>query len=134
MTDPNDERLYPFSELAAPWRRTKRDYGERLIISGTNGQSKDEAAHQHNIDIKRLQTPRPSSDGSQRNIRGKKRVGAGIVGFRDGTVAFELSMGLGEKAKVHDGEMAALAMGATKATNHASEDGEVKHLHFFRLR
>ncbi len=56
MTDLNDERLYPFSELVAPWRHTKWDYGERLIISRTNGQSKDEAAYQHNSDIKRLQT------------------------------------------------------------------------------
>ncbi len=71
------------------------------------------------------------TDGSQRDIRGKRRVGAGIAGFRDGTRAFELSMGLGEKAEVYDGEMAALAMGATKATHHAKEDGEVKHLHFF---
>ncbi len=85
--------------------------------------------HQHNSDIKRLQTRDHLlvyTDGLQRNIRGKNRVGAGIVGFRDGTVAFELSMRLGEKAEVYDGEMAALTMGATKATNHASEDGEVK--------
>ncbi len=134
LTDPIDERLYPFSDLAAPWRRTERDYGDRLIICGTNGQSKDEAAHQHNSDIRRLQTRDHLlvyTDGSQRDIRGKRRVGAGIVGFRDGTAAFELNMGLGEKAEVYDGEMAAPAMGATKATNHAKEDGDVKHLHFF---
>lgn len=40
-------------------------------------------------------------------------------------------MGLGEKAEVYDGEMAVLTMGATKVMNHASEDGKVKHLHFF---
>lgn len=50
--------------------------------------------------------------------------------FRDGTEAFKLSMGLGKKAGVYDGEMAALAMGATKAMNHAKGDEEVKHIHF----
>ncbi|KAK0225284.1 hypothetical protein IW262DRAFT_1293732 [Armillaria fumosa] len=127
MTDPKDERLYPFSELAAPWRCTNRDYGERLKINRTNGWSKDEAALQHVSNVRRLHTREHLlvyTDGSQRDIQGKRRLNAGIVGFRDGTVAFELSMGLGEKAEVYDGEMAALAMGATKASNHAKGDDE----------
>ncbi|KAK0478909.1 hypothetical protein IW261DRAFT_1481652 [Armillaria novae-zelandiae] len=53
LTDPNDERLHPFSDLAAPWRRTEQDR-----------------------DIQRLQTCDHLlvyTDGSQRDIRGKNR-------------------------------------------------------------
>ncbi|KAJ7057847.1 hypothetical protein C8F01DRAFT_945335, partial [Mycena amicta] len=123
-TSPDDERIQPF--LSPPWRRTADAFGGRLKIEGTRGLSKEDAAKEH---IRRVQWISILeshlliySDGFMMTLHGLRRVGAGVVGYREDEEVFAMSRGLGGHAEVYDGEIAALSMGARKAAALADAD------------
>ena len=132
LTSPNNEQTFPF--LTPPWRRTTNAFNKRLQINAQQAGTKEDAASNHQRQLVLLQSPEHLlvySDGSMKNIHGFRRVGAGAVGYHSGNEIFNLEMGLGSRAEVFDGELAALHMGFIRAFSYARNHQEIKHIHLF---
>lgn len=133
FTSANDERIFPF--LIPPWRKTEKDFKGRMYVSDRASKDKAEAAADHMKKIRELSRQSNHlivyTDGSRRPIHSSKRVGAGVVGYHRGREVFALRMGLGARAEVYDGELAALTIGAHRAVQYARSHNEITHIWFF---
>lgn len=132
-TNPQDERISPY--MMPPWRRTAAAFGDRLKIRNKAGKmSKVEAARAHQEYLKTLHGPSTLvayADGSQQEVNGRRRVGAGLVVYHDRRVVKELAVGLGPRAEVYDGEMAALMMTARALVHLAEERPGISNIAIF---
>jgi ribonuclease HI len=117
-TDCQGERLQPYT--VAPWE-IRNPWGPRLRFDASIPPSKDgKREHVKNVkdmcsraarDPKRLIV---FTDGSRHAPKSYKRTGAAFVIYYGGEVVASGKIGLGRRANVFDGEMAALAAAARK--------------------
>lgn len=138
FTDPKHERIDPF--LLPPWRRLSSSFDHRIscITASTTKKGTEEKrkmADDHIRNYRNLTTDESRiwvyTDGSMILKSGFRRVGAAAVAFHKGREVLNKMMGLGGHAEVFDGEMAALAMGITLATNYAREHSQITHIHIY---
>ncbi|KAF5377839.1 hypothetical protein D9615_006682 [Tricholomella constricta] len=131
------EKIIPF--ISPPWRRTARDFGPRLTISGADPKiKKDDAAKTHNRRTRVLLTD-PSnlliySDGSMLDAPGdqqKKNVGWGVVGYHKDKEVIARRGGLGHTAEVYDAELTGLVVAAKEATTYAQRHPRITNLHIY---
>ncbi|KZV79120.1 hypothetical protein EXIGLDRAFT_593265, partial [Exidia glandulosa HHB12029] len=122
-TSPDDERIDPF--LAAPWRRTAAEYGDRFTVSNKKRtETKEDAAKAHKARLPSVTNPATIiayTDGSQRDERGTTSVGAGVVLYHNGERVRALRAGLGHHAEVYDAEVSALQIAAMAAKAYAEQ-------------
>ncbi|KAF5313927.1 hypothetical protein D9619_013086 [Psilocybe cf. subviscida] len=71
------------------------------------------------------------TDASLVNTHGFTRVGAAAVVYWKGQEIRHIRMGLGGRAEVYDGELAALMMGISVAIDEAQKNHNIKHIHLF---
>lgn len=118
-SNPAWERLFPFE--VEPWRRTEEDEDlkGRIQVTGPRPlEPKEDAASRHRAEIKKyLADPEHLliyTDGSQMLMgdHGRYATGAGIVGYCQGDVLFERSIGMGGSEEVYDAELEGLAAAA----------------------
>ncbi|KAJ6593026.1 hypothetical protein B0H19DRAFT_919364, partial [Mycena capillaripes] len=64
-------------------------------------------------------------------VRPHSSLGAGAAIYHEGAKIFARSIGLGSRAEVYDGELAALLLGAGKVIALAKDNPQIKEIHFF---
>ncbi|KAF5319459.1 hypothetical protein D9619_008774 [Psilocybe cf. subviscida] len=137
-TNPKHERIDPF--LHPPWRRLTSAFNGRLQIAPCeskkrSSEEKRRKADEHINHVNDLNKDASNlivyTDSSLVNKNGFSRVGAAAVTYRKGRETRRITMGLGGRTEVYDGELAALTMGITVAVDESKKNPTIKHIHIF---
>ncbi|GLB33390.1 hypothetical protein LshimejAT787_0102740 [Lyophyllum shimeji] len=108
--------------LSLPWRKTARDFGDRLTISGVHPDTEKKEA-----------TKAQKENGSMRDDEdsNRKNVGWGVVGYHNNREVIVRRGGMGHTAEIYDAELTGLVTAAKEGTAFARYYPEVTHLHIF---
>ena len=133
-TSHDHERINPFN--TPPWKRTRTLFPNRFITKPCTKQTETiKARDEHNKLFNDYQRDPHTlciyTDGSKINRAGFFRIGAAAAVFHRGNEVSSGRLGLGGHAEVFDAEMAALAIGATKADEFIQTTPIITHIVFF---
>ena len=118
FTSPEHERIAPFTTL--PWCRSSSLFPNRFSTNPCTQTTDSIKACEDHIQLIKTYQSNPNTlyiytDGSKINKAGFFRIGAAAVAYHENREVACDKMGLGGHAEVFDAEMAALAIGASKA-------------------
>lgn len=134
FTNHEHERIDPF--FSPPWCRSFALFPKRFTINPCPPNVDPKTARESHLKLIDDYKQNPNiaylyTDGSKMNKSGFFRVGAGTTAFYLGNEVETGQLGLGGHAEVFDGEMAALALAASKAGDIYNDFPNITHLAFF---
>jgi ribonuclease HI len=104
--------------ITPPPKDAREEYNNNISHQITNQQSSE-----NTIVI--------STDGSRRKIKGKKQTGAGVLIKLGNRTLHKVSLGVGRKTNVYDGESIALLAGMRLAIDACKDNPQIQNLHFY---